>query len=76
MVVIRNRIRPSSSKADFCIPPASLNSLASAEAMELDGEKIDDGRLKALPMTKVTAMVSPSARPSPSMTPPITPLLV
>ena len=27
----------------------------------------------ALPMTKVTAMVSPSARPRPSMTPPMTP---
>ena len=30
----------------------------------------------ALPMTKVTAMVSPSARPRPSMMPPTTPILV
>ena len=30
----------------------------------------------ALPMTKVTAIVSPSARPRPSMMPPITPTLV
>src|SRR3954467_8470337 len=29
-----------------------------------------------LPMTKVTAMVSPSARPSPSMIPPMTPAFV
>ena len=29
-----------------------------------------------LPMTKVTAIVSPSARPRPSMTPPTTPVLV
>ena len=29
----------------------------------------------ALPMTKVTAMVSPSARPNPSMTAPMTPTL-
>ena len=32
--------------------------------------------LCALPITKVTAMVSPSARPSPSMTPPMTPTRV
>jgi hypothetical protein len=30
----------------------------------------------ALPMTKVTAMVSPSARPRPSMMPPMTPTRV
>ena len=29
-----------------------------------------------LPMTKVTAIVSPSARPRPSMMPPTTPVLV
>src|SRR5690606_2601417 len=75
-VVIRNRIRPSSSNADFCMPPASLNSLARADAMEFDGEKMDCGRLKELPMTKVTAMVSPRARPRPSMMPPMTPDLV
>src|SRR5690625_2276151 len=75
-VVIRNRIRPSSSSADFCMPPASLNSLARADAIEFDGENREDGRLNALPMTNVTAMVSPSARPRPSMMPPITPPLV
>src|SRR3546814_20179294 len=71
IVVIRNRIRPSSNKADFCIPPASLNSLARAEAIALEGEKMEFGILKALPITKVTAMVSPSALPSPSLMPPI-----
>src|SRR5690606_40023311 len=75
-VVIRNRIKPSSSSADFCIPPASLNSLANADAMELEGEKIDDGKLNAFPITKVTAIVSPSARPRPSIMPPITPFFV
>ena len=29
-----------------------------------------------LPITKVTAIVSPSARPRPSITPPITPVFV
>jgi len=34
------------------------------------------GPMASLPVTKVTAMVSPMARPSPSMMPPITPALV
>ena len=34
------------------------------------------GMRLALPITKVTAMVSPKARPSPSMMPPITPFWV
>ena len=37
------------------------------------GARIEPEILWALPITKVTAMVSPSARPSPSMMPPITP---
>ena len=40
------------------------------------GCRIEATTLCALPMTKVTAMVSPKARPSPSMTPPITPTRV
>jgi len=41
-----NRIRPSSSRAAFCIPPASLNSLANAEAIELDGEENGFGQVE------------------------------
>ena len=36
-----------------------------------DANRLGEIRL-ALPMTKVTAMVSPSARPRPSMMPPTT----
>ena len=42
----------------------------------LPGEKSEVGSRLALPITKVTAMVSPSARPSPSMMPPMTPFWV
>src|SRR5690606_20331246 len=51
-VMMRKRMSPSSSRADFCMPPASLNSLASAEAIEFEGEKIELGKLTALPITK------------------------
>src|SRR5581483_6186279 len=57
-------------------PTASVNSFASVDAMVLPGRNSDEDSLCALPMTKVTAMVSPSARPRPSMTPPTTPTLV
>ncbi|MNT95334.1 hypothetical protein D3C72_2371920 [compost metagenome] len=76
--VMKNRIRPSSISAAVCRPaPASANSLASAEVMLLPGENSDalSSRL-VLPITKVTAMVSPSARPRPSITPPMTPARV
>jgi len=53
-----------------------VNSLASVEAMLLPGAISEAERRCALPMTKVTAMVSPSARPRPSMMPPTTPTLV
>ncbi|KAG1243173.1 hypothetical protein G6F65_022580 [Rhizopus arrhizus] len=58
------------------MPPASLNSLAKADAIELPGENSEPDHLKALPITNVTAIVSPSARPRPSMMPPMTPDLV
>src|SRR5258706_3713836 len=77
MVVIRKRIKPSSISAEkYKSPTASVNSFASAEAMLLPGAISEVARRCALPMTKVTAMVSPSARPRPSMMPPITPTLV
>jgi hypothetical protein len=44
--------------------------------MVVPGANIDPEMRCALPITKVTAMVSPSARPRPSMTPPITPTRV
>ena len=44
--------------------------------MDVPGEKSDVGMRLALPITKVTAMVSPKARPKPSMTPPMTPFWV
>src|SRR4051812_16987577 len=54
-----------------CMPSASLNSLAMREAIVEPGSKIEAERRLALPTTKVTAMVSPSARPSPSITAPM-----
>ena len=40
------------------------------------GARMEPEMRCALPITKVTAMVSPSARPRPSMTPPMTPTRV
>jgi hypothetical protein len=44
---------------------ASVNSLAIAAAIELLGIRSEAERSCALPSTNVTAIVSPSARPSP-----------
>src|SRR5471032_2155222 len=75
--VITNRISASAYSDDTCSGvSASANSLARVEAIELPAENSDHDSELALPMTKVTAMVSPSARPRPSMTPPTTPVLV
>jgi hypothetical protein len=52
---------------------ASVNSLASVEEMVLPGMNSETFTSCALPMTNVTAIVSPSARPRPSMMPPTTP---
>ena len=60
----------------YTSPTASVNSLASAEAMLFPGAISDFDSWCALPITKVTAIVSPSARPRPSMMPPMTPTLV
>lgn len=71
-------MRPSSISADVCSPgAASANSFASADVMLLPGEYSDTLSSRfVLPMTNVTAIVSPSARPRPSITPPITPVFV
>ena len=50
--------------------------VASADAMLLPGASSEKFSLCALPITNVTAIVSPSARPSPSRMPPTTPTLV
>ncbi len=77
MKVSTNSTRPSAiSDARWTGSAASLNSLASAEAIELPGSNSEVLIRYALPMTNVTAIVSPSARPRPSMTPPITPTFV
>src|SRR4029450_1708092 len=77
MNVSTNRTSPSEmSEARWTGSAASLNSLASAEAIELPGLKSAALIRYALPITNVTAIVSPSARPRPSMIPPITPTLV
>ena len=62
--------------ADWCTSEASANSLAIAAEIVVAGAKIDVWILKELPITKVTAMVSPSARPRASMIPPMTPTRV
>ena len=48
-----------------------MNSLAIRDAMVELGSKIEADRRLALPTTKVTAIVSPSARPRPSMIAPM-----
>src|SRR5882762_2353615 len=54
----------------------SANSLAIAAEIVVPGANTDEEMRNELPMMKVTAMVSPSARPSPSIMPPITPTRV
>src|SRR5690348_4437429 len=70
--VTTNSRKPSAISAERCVPTASLNSLAMEEEMEVPGISSDEVMLYALPSTKVTAIVSPRARPSPRKMPPIT----
>ena len=77
MNVITKRISPNARReAMYMVSEASVNSLASEAEMVVPGAKIDAWMRCALPMTNVTAMVSPSARPSPSIIAPIMPFLV
>ena len=71
--VIRNKISPRAIRAERCISEASPNSLAMVEANVEPESNRDYGKRCEVPMTKVTAMVSPKARPKPSMTTPIIP---
>jgi len=55
---------------------ASANSLASEEEMVLPAAKREAGdAMVVADLTKVTAIVSPMARPSPSRVAPTTPLI-
>src|SRR5690606_26634457 len=72
--VSRKRIRPSDIKEAMCIGLSdSANSLASVAEIVVPGMNNEGSMRCALPITNVTAMVSPSALPSPNMMPPITP---
>src|SRR5207244_247782 len=69
--VMRNNTRPRARRAEVCRPVASLNSLAMVEdRVEPESNRLL-GKLCELPMMKVTAMVSPRARPRPSITAPM-----
>ena len=75
MSVMMNRTRPISTSAPRCsASPASVNSFAMTAAIVYCGAKIDAAAFGVLPMTIVTAMVSPSARPKPSITAPTMPV--
>src|SRR6266699_4209664 len=72
--VITNSTRPTSnSAARYRFVVASLNSLAIAAAIVYAGCSTDMPMSWRVPITKVTAIVSPRARPRPSMTAPIRP---
>src|SRR5690606_37175656 len=71
--VTMNSTKPRASRADWYIGVvASANSLAMLAAMELPGISSEALIWWALPSTKVTAMVSPRARPMPRKMPPTT----
>src|SRR5688500_11757732 len=71
--VTRNNTKPSAMSAErYISESASANSLAMVAAIELPGISSDAVSSCALPSTKVTAIVSPSARPRPKNTPPTT----
>ena len=67
-----NNTKPSSSNAARYCSVASPKSLAISAAIVVEGSSSEAVKPTLLPITKATAMVSPSARPSPRNTPPIT----
>src|SRR6266403_1366997 len=73
-IVTKNSAKPISIKAErYRSPVASVNSLASTLAMVYPGANSDVAISGRLPITIVTAMVSPSARPKPKMIAPTMP---
>src|SRR5699024_9726490 len=70
----RKRMRPVAMRAERCSSPtASANSLAMMLAIVAAGANNPVGKSVRLPMTMVTAIVSPRARPSERTTPPMIP---
>ena len=73
--VMTNRTSPISISADrYRSSAASVNSLAMTAAIVYCGAKSEVETWGLLPMTIVTAIVSPIARPKPSMIAPATPV--
>src|SRR5438132_600539 len=72
--VITNRMRPTSNSADrYSDVVASLNSFAMAAAMVYAGWSTESPMSWRFPITIVTAIGSPRARPRPRMTAPMSP---
>ena len=75
MSVMANKTRPISMSAfRYSSSAASVNSLAMTAAIVYCGAKSEADTCGLLPMTMVTAMVSPRARPKPSITAPTMPV--
>ena len=73
--VMMNSTRPISTSADrYSSSAASANSLATTAAIVYCGANSDSDTFGLLPITIVTAIVSPSARPKPSITAPMMPV--
>src|ERR1700722_6485622 len=71
---MRNNNRPNAIRDEvYRSPTASVNSLAMDEEIVVPGANNEVLMRCSLPITKVTAMVSPSARPRPNITPPTMP---
>ena len=75
IVMMKSRT-PRPISADRCIPDASPNSFAITAGIELPGANRCDVIWAEDPITSAAAIVSPIARPSPSMTAPTTPPLL
>src|SRR5262249_27010157 len=72
--VTAKRIRPRAASAEVCSSSlASANSFAIPAGSEYPGAKSDARMVGEFPITIVTAMVSPRARPRPSMVAPTMP---
>ena len=73
--VMMNSTRPISTSADrYSSSAASANSLATTAAIVYCGANSDSDTFGLLPITIVTAIVSPRARPKPSITAPMMPV--
>ena len=74
MAVTRNNSKPISTSEERCIASvASANSFAITLAIVLERPKILSGIIFEFPMSMVTAIVSPNARPKASRTPALIP---